>query len=164
MKEEVLANGVIVREDFSERAAVEQILEEWAMRTSGKSSLDEESSSCKSSEPLPVRGRAGRPEWTEGSEYRVTGHMCHRETKMQRQTRTVLGSTMRTFDFYSEGHAEPAHSVDQRNSWNCVDCELLIKWLGENDLPNPFVLVSQVWWRKLLTLALSHSDILSLLG
>lgn len=27
-KEDVLASGVIVREDFSERAAVEQILEE----------------------------------------------------------------------------------------------------------------------------------------
>ena len=62
-KEEVLANGVIVREFFSERAEVEQILEEWAMRTSGKSSLDEKSSSCKGSEPLPVRGRAGSTGW-----------------------------------------------------------------------------------------------------
>lgn len=37
-KEEVLASGVIVREGFTERATVEQTLEERAMRTSGKSS------------------------------------------------------------------------------------------------------------------------------
>ena len=44
-----------------------------------------------------------------------------------------------------------------------VNCSLSDR---ENNLPNPFVLklVSQVWCRKLLTLALSNCDILSLLG
>ena len=62
-KEEVLASGVIVREGFTERATVEQTLEERAMRTSGKSSLDEESILRKGSEALPawqVRRQSGR--------------------------------------------------------------------------------------------------------
>lgn len=163
-KEEVLASRVIVREGFTERVTVEQTLEERAMRTSGKSSLDEESSLCQGSEALPawqVRRQSG---WRAASAGWLA--TCHCETKTQRQTRTVPGSAIRTFDFYSEGRGEPPHSVDQGNSWRYVDCALLIKWLRENDLPNPFVLklVSQVWRRKLLTLSLSHSDILSWLG
>ena len=62
-KEEVLASGVIVREGFTERATVEHTLEERAMRTSGTSSLDEESSLRKGSEALPawqVRRQSGR--------------------------------------------------------------------------------------------------------
>ena len=69
-KEDVLASGVIVREDFSERAAVEQILEEWAMRVSGKSSLDEKSSSWKVlSHRLSEGGRGVQGDWTHVSSW-----------------------------------------------------------------------------------------------